>query len=136
MSSDFIGTTATISSSDAGASTTPALLAAVATGVVDENLAHEMGGDAEEVRPGFPVGHGLRNQPQIRLVHERGGLKGGGQVLVAQVVRGQAAEFVVDDGNQAIYGRGIAVLEIEQQPRDLGRRVHLLLLVKSSGSEV
>ena len=67
-------------------------------------------------------------------MHERGWLKGVGRVLVAQVVRGQAAELVVDDGDQPIDRRGIAVLEIEQQPCDLGRRVHLSLLVRVAGS--
>ena len=130
MSSHFIGAKVDDLVERRRRLTAAALLAAVTTGVVDEDLAHEMGGDAEEMRAGFPVGHCLRNQAQIRLVHERGWLKRGGRVLVAQVVRGQAAKLVVDDGHQPIDRRGIAVLEIEQQPRDLGRRVHLSLLVR------
>ena len=116
--------------------TAAAFLATVSPGVIDEDLAHELRGHAEEMRAALPVGQILRDEPQIGFVYERGGLQGGGRVLVAQVVRGQAPKLVVDDGNQAINRRRIAVLEIEQQPCDLSGRVHLSLLVKSSGSEV
>jgi len=46
----------------------------VAAGVLDEDLAHEPCGDAEEVGLILPAHLGLIHQPQVRLMNQSRGL--------------------------------------------------------------
>ena len=58
--------------------------------MIHQNLAHQVGSDAEEVRAAFPIGQALGDQPQVGLVNQ-GGRLDGGSALVAEVVIRQAA---------------------------------------------
>ena len=83
--------------------------------LIDEDLAHEMGGDAEEVGAAFPVGESLGDEAEVGFVDERGGLEGGHVALTAEVTIGQAVEFLIDERCQEIEGGFIAALPIDEK---------------------
>ena len=92
--------------------------------VIDEDLSHQMRCDAEEMRPALPVGHVLGDEAHVRLVHERSRLQRHRRALVAEVVRGEAAQLVVDNRNQRLDRAWIAVLDIEEEQRHIRSLIH------------
>jgi hypothetical protein len=87
--------------------------------MIDEDLSHQVRGDAIEMRAAFPFRHVLRDEPHVRLMDQARRLQRVGRVLVAQVVRRQPTQFVVDDWNQQVERFPSAVLRIPQQQCDL-----------------
>ena len=55
-----------------------------------------MGGHSQESNPVVPFGLVLGGQPEISLVHQRGGLKSVVGPLAAQAAGGEPAEFLVE----------------------------------------
>ena len=55
-----------------------------APGVIDQNPAHQLGCDREELRPVTPVGLPLIDEPEIGLVHKRRGLQDVSRALAAK----------------------------------------------------
>jgi hypothetical protein len=70
--------------------------------MIHENAAHELGGDAEKLRPVLPLDAGLIHHPQIRFMHESGGLKGMVASLPLQVLAGETAQFLVNQRHQLL----------------------------------
>jgi hypothetical protein len=68
--------------------------------VVDEDAAHDLRGDGEELRAVLPGDVLPVNQPQVSLVDERRGLQGLGVALVLEVRGGQPPQLVVDQFEQ------------------------------------
>jgi hypothetical protein len=67
---------------------------------VHEDPAHERRGHREKVRPVLPV-HVLRvNQPKIRLVHQRRGLKAVARPLASHAAPGDAPQLLMDERRQ------------------------------------
>jgi len=62
------------------------------------DAAHHLRGHGEEVVPALPVHPGDIDQPQVRLVDERGGLEGMVRALVAHVAVRDPSKFRVDKG--------------------------------------
>jgi len=91
-----------------------ALLGVVGAGVLDEDAAHQLGGDAEEMGAVFPIDAGLIDQLEVGLVDEGGGLECVIGALAAHVGTGDAAEFVVDERQKLIGSAGLAVLEFAE----------------------
>src|SRR2546430_9505403 len=44
----------------------------VAAGIVNKNLAHELGGNGKEMSAALPLGAAYPDQAQVRLIHHRG----------------------------------------------------------------
>ena len=57
------------------------------------------------------------NQPEVRLVHQSGGLQGVAHAFVAHVPAGQAAKLPVDQGHQLLERGLIALAPGQQQTR-------------------
>lgn len=72
-------------------------LGALVAGVIDEDAAHELGGDTEEVGPALPVNACLIDQLHVRFVDERRGLQSMIGAFAAHVVGGDASQFGIDD---------------------------------------
>lgn len=99
-----------------------ALFGAAGAGVIDENAAHEEGGEGEEVGAIFPVAVGSADEAHESLVDERGGLEGVAGALVAEVVCRDAVKFRVSRLQQAVQGGGIAFAPGADELGQVGHR--------------
>lgn len=86
--------------------------------MVDEDLAHEVSGDAEEVGAAFPVGEFLGDEAEVGFVDESGGLEGGHVALGAEVTVGQAMQFLIDERGEKIESGFVAALPIDEKLGD------------------
>jgi hypothetical protein len=84
--------------------------------VVNEDAAHHLRGDAEEVRAVLPLHLRLVYQTHVSLVDERGRLERVPDALLAQVARGEAPQLAVDDGQQVVQNPAVAVGQTDEQP--------------------
>jgi hypothetical protein len=76
-----------------------------ATGVVDKDLAHRLGGGGEEVSAVGDVGESIAvEEPEDGLVDERAGLEGVAGSFVAHEADGDAAELGVDGADESLLG--------------------------------
>ena len=77
----------------------------------DQDSAHRLGGGAEEVRAVLPGLRGGIHQLEPRLMDERGRLEGVARAFPGHFMRGQAAQFVVNQRQQFVRGLGVALLD-------------------------
>jgi hypothetical protein len=91
--------------------------------MIDEHPAHDLGGRAVKVRAIVQSHLAQPAQAQIRLVDERGRLKGVSRSLLAQIVSGQFVQLVVDERHQALECVGIAVAPAIEEFRDIAHYV-------------
>ena len=77
------------------------------TRVHQENASHQVCRNSKEVAAVFPIHVMLIDQAQISLMHQRGRLQGVITTLLAQVVSGKAAEFVIHQRDQ--FGEDVLV---------------------------
>jgi hypothetical protein len=96
-----------------------ALGSLAAASMVDQHVPHHLRGHREEVRARLPADVLLIDQPQVRLVHERGRLEKGAGCLTPHVTAGQAVELLVYEGDETIEGGRIAAAPIYEQACDL-----------------
>ena len=87
--------------------------------MVDENLSHRPGRDAEEVAAVLPAHVLLPDQPQIGLVHERRGLKRVIPTLAPHVGTGGATQLAVDGGKEPL----LIVRRAGPPPPEQGRQI-------------
>src|SRR5262249_48185683 len=81
---------------------------------------HGLGGGGEEVPAAVPVPGLLpARQPQVRLVHQRGRLQGLAGLFVGQFLGRELAQLVVDQRQELLRGRGVALLDGAQDTRDV-----------------
>jgi hypothetical protein len=85
-----------------------ALSGAMTPGVIHENLAHQSGGHANEVRAVLRVERALVGEAQVSLVHEGCGLESVARALPFQIAVSDGAEFFVDEWDQCLKGLLIA----------------------------
>ena len=98
------------------------LAALLPPGVFHEDAAHGFRGGGEEVAAAVPVPRLLDvHQPQVRLVDQRGRLQRLAGLLLGQLLGGEPAEFVVDQGQQVLGVGRVALLDGVQ---DLGYVTH------------
>ena len=103
-----------------GGAAAAAFLSMFAAGVLDEDAAHRFGRGGDEVPPIVPVRFVLRaDQAQVGLVDQGGGLQRLPGGLVGHLVVGELAQLLVDEGQQLLRGRRIALLDGVQDLRDL-----------------
>ena len=76
-----------------------------------QKLAQEKPGQTLEATALVRTGHRAADQPQVRLVHQRGGLKRLAGLFLRQFLRRQLAQLVVDDGQKLLGGVRVAVLD-------------------------
>jgi hypothetical protein len=86
--------------------------------VIDEHLAHYLGGDREEVRPAAIVRMILPNQPHVGFVDQGRGLERVTGSLPAQVSSGQHPKFRVYQRNHLIQSRPITGCDCVEHHRD------------------
>lgn len=95
-----------------------AFLAEVAAGVVDEDLAHETGGDAIEVGAGFPIRLAGAGETEPGFMNEGGGLEGFGGAFAGEVTAGEAAQLLIDEGREHRLRVAAAILPFNEQTSD------------------
>ena len=87
--------------------------------MIDEDPAHHLRCDPEEVGATLPVDAALFDQPKVGLVDERGRLQRMSVPLQAKLTRGDSPQFRVDERQQAIESAPIAAAPVAEQPRDV-----------------
>ena len=98
------------------------------TRVVHQDAPHQRCSHREEVRAVAPV-HGIDpGQAQVNLVDQGRGLQRVAVALVAHVVVGEAAQFLVNDRHEALSGGGIVIRPIGQKLGDLSPLVGVCFL--------
>lgn len=101
-----------------------ALQGVVGAGVVDQDAAHDVGGDGDEVLAVVPLGV-FAGEAEVGFVDEGGGLEGVVGALAAHVGGGEAMEFGVDEGKEFLSGVGVAFGHLVEEQRDFAWvRVH------------
>ena len=73
--------------------------------MVDEDPAHRLRGDGEEVTAVLPVHPRLVDETEIRLVDERGRLERVAAALLSEVTPGELPELGVDERHQLLERR-------------------------------
>ena len=86
-----------------------ATLGIVLTGVINEDLTHDVGGEADKVGAAVPVDV-FAGEAEVGFVDERGGLESMVGALATHVGLGEAVEFGVDEREEALGGGGVAVV--------------------------
>src|SRR5262249_17677774 len=87
----------------------------------DQNLAHQLRGDAIEVRPTLPLRKNLSPESQVSFVNESGGLQRVTGSFGSEVAIGDLAQILVDDRYQLFQGVPVALTPIVQQSRNVVR---------------
>ena len=82
-----------------------AALQIMATGVLHQDAAHDLGRDREEVGAVLPLHAFVVHQTHVRLVDQSGGLEAVAGALAFHVPVGEAMEFLVDDRCETGRGR-------------------------------
>ncbi len=90
--------------------------------MIDQDLPHQSGGNAEEMRASFPGNLLPFDQPDERLVDQRARLHGMTWPLAAEVAAGERPELLVHVGQQAIEGRLTALAPFDQEVGELSPR--------------
>jgi len=97
-----------------------AALGAVGARVVDQNLTHDVGSEADEVSAAVPVDV-LAGEAEVGLADERGGLEGMVGALAAHVGLGDAMQLRVNERKQAACGGGVAAVHGFEELGDFTR---------------
>ena len=90
--------------------------------MIHEHLAHDAGGDREELRAAVPVEVGRARQPQIGLVDQAAGLERMAAALPPHVAAGLAPQLAVQDREELGAGRLAPLRPGLQQRRNRGGR--------------
>jgi hypothetical protein len=83
--------------------------------VVNEDAAHEGGGDGEEVGAGLPVDLLDAGEAEIGFVDEGGGLEGVVGCFAAEVDGGDAAQFGVDERDKPFFCLPVALFQFDEE---------------------
>jgi hypothetical protein len=89
---------------------------------VDEDAAHALRAEREEVRAVLPGDLPDLHEPQVRLVDEGGGLECVPGRLTPHPGVGERAELAVDERHQPLERDVVAVAPREEQSGEIGRR--------------
>ena len=93
------------------------------SGTVDQDTPHRLGGRGEEMSAILPGGLGVTAQPEAGFVHERRGLQRLAGRFVRHFVRGESAQFFVNEREQFVRSLGVTVLDAVQDARDIAHAV-------------
>jgi hypothetical protein len=89
-------------------------------GVVHQYLPHGAGRYREEVLAVLPVERVMIHQLPVRFVHEFRRAEGNVLRLAVQLIVGNAAELLVDDGKEFVNRRLSSIAQLCQKPRNVG----------------
>lgn len=106
--------------SDLGIETQPrspgaALGGPAVSGVVNENVPHDLRGDAKKMSAIFPLRLLLLNEAKIGFVYERRTLKGMVGAFAAQMATGQTAQLAIHKRNQRFAGTFVSLAPIAEK---------------------
>ena len=103
--------------------------------VIDEDPAHGLRGNREELRPVLPARPMLLHQAHPGFVHERRGLQRVALSFVAQPDARHLAQLGVDERHELLSGASVALLPRLQQLRELlaASRSGIIASVRASG---
>ena len=110
-------------------SATPPLLGVASAGGVHQHAPDGLGGDGEEVGAAFPDGLVLIHEAEVGLVHEGGGLEREILSLGAEVVLGDGAEFIVENGQEEIDRSLVSGRDAFEELGDVLLLVHVISTV-------
>jgi hypothetical protein len=102
--------------------------------VIDQDPAHDLRCDTEEMRSILPIDLALVDEPDIYLMNKGRRLQGVAGPFVPKLARGNAAKLRIDEWQQLIERRPVAATPIAEERRDVTRRDHGRLL-QPVGSE-
>src|SRR5262245_24632497 len=95
----------------------------LAASVLNQNPPHGLGRGGKEVGTTVPVLGLLHiNQPQVRLMDQRGGLQCLARFFLSESLSGQLPQLVIDQRQQLLRGVGVALLDGGQDARDLAHK--------------
>jgi len=98
-----------------------ALLRAFGAREVDEDPPHQTRGHGEEMRPVLPADASAFDEAQIDFVDERGRLEAVPGVLSRHLATSDPMQLVVDDRDQPVECRVIALSPCDEESRDVRR---------------
>jgi len=90
--------------------------------VVHQDAAHGFGRGPKEALAVIPRMARSRGELQPSLMDERGGLQGLTRLLLGHLLRGELAEFVVNQWQQLFSGFGFTLLHAIQNARDVAHQ--------------
>ena len=90
-------------------------------GVVDQDATHDQRRGAKKMRSILPVDLTLIDEPEIRLVNQRGRLERVVDPFFPKLARGDAAHLRVDERQQLVKRTAVAATPVREERRDLGR---------------
>ena len=102
----------------------PALHRAAPAGVVDEDASHRRGRDGEEMGPVLEARLALVDEPQVGLVDQRRGAERVAGRFPPELAVRQAAQLLIDDGEDGVECHRVPVACPLQQRRHVLRNVH------------
>jgi hypothetical protein len=83
--------------------------------MIHQDVPHHLRGNTEKVSPVLPFLRFLPDQTQIRLVHQGRALQGVVGAFSPETAPGDAAQLLIDQGNQRIPCALVAVAPISQE---------------------
>lgn len=92
-----------------------------ASGMINEDAAHGFGGGGKEVRAILPRGLVVPAESQPGFVNQGGGLQGLAGRFTRHFLRGELAQFLIDQRQELVGGVGIALIHA---PEDDGEFAH------------
>ena len=99
---------------------------AVFAGVVYQNAAHQLRGDAEKLGAVLPIGARLVYEFEIGFIDECGGLQGMATAFAAQVSGGDALQFGINQRHEPVERSSLTATPGPQHFGDIFKRqIHL-----------
>ena len=83
--------------------------------MIHEDTPHQLGRHREKMRPIFPADILAAGQADVSLMNQRCALESVSRALACQEVPRHPSEFVIDEGNKSVSGRGIAAAPATKQ---------------------
>ena len=94
--------------------------------MIDEDAPHHLGRHGEEMGAILPAHAVVSHQAQVGLVHEGGRLERVAASLTLHIAVSQAAEFLINDGRQAVERALVSIAPGLQKRADVLCTQHLL----------
>jgi len=113
-----------------------ALGGVLGAGVIDQDLAHDVGCHGQEMRPVAVIRLLLAEDAEVQLVNQRGGLQGMARPFVAQESFRDFAEFGVKERDEAVERALVAIGQVleKQCDRLVLHRIVLINLSQGCGA--
>ena len=87
--------------------------------MVQQDTAHQLGGDRKKLTPAFPIDIPGGREPKVELVNQGRGLQGMSRTFLIKKGRCEMAQLVVDETRQPVERLLVAFPPAEQPVRDV-----------------